>query len=123
MKNILGCYLMLHPTLAISNEESIQGNREQVMEFKTYMKIKIDKDFNKKFIDICEKENIPAALIDSNLLSRFNRTYELDHGSIVPLHFINKYYNNYKLVHITYAAIGNIDLYRFGIVLKKLLIC
>ena len=168
MKNILGCYLMPHPPLAIStigkgeerkiqstldscdiigreissikpeiiiiitphgtmfsdaiaisNEESIQGNLEQFMDFKTYMNIKIDKGFNKNLINICEKENIPAALIDSNLLSRFNRTYGLDHGSIVPLHFVNKYYNNYKLVHITYAAIGNIDLYRFGMALQK----
>lgn len=37
----------------------------------------------------------------------------------MPLHFIDKYYENYKVVHITYAPLSDIDLYKFGICIKK----
>ena len=38
---------------------------------------------------------------------------------MVPLYFVNKYYNDYKLVHITYSMIGDINLYKFGMQIKK----
>jgi AmmeMemoRadiSam system protein A len=38
---------------------------------------------------------------------------------MVPLYFINKHYSNYKFVHITYAALSDIDLYKFGISIRK----
>ena len=110
---------MFSDAIAISDEEHIKGDFSQFRDFDTYIEGTIDKEFNEELIDICERENISAAGIDSNLLRRFNRDYELDHGAMIPMYFINKYYKDYKIVHITYAALSDIELYKFGIAIRE----
>jgi len=53
------------------------------------------------------------------MLKNYNISLSLDHGAMVPLYFINKYYNNYKLVHITYTALSDVELYKFGMCISK----
>ncbi len=110
---------MFSDAIAISNEEHIKGDFTQFRDFDTYIEGTIDKEFNEELINICERENISAAGIDSNILRKFNRDYELDHGAMIPMYFINKYYKDYKTVHITYAALSDIELYKFGIVIRE----
>lgn len=110
---------MFSDAIAISNEEHIKGNFSQFKDFNTHIDGVIDKDFNEELINICKMENIPAAGIDSNILKRFSRDYELDHGAMIPMYFINKYYKEYKIVHITYSALSDIELYRFGMAIRK----
>ncbi len=110
---------MFSDAVAISNEEHIKGDFSQFRDFETYIEGRIDKEFNEELIEICKKDNIPAAGIDSEILKKFNREYELDHGAMIPMYFINKYYKNYKIVHVTYAALSDIELYKFGMAIKK----
>lgn len=110
---------MFSDAIAISNEEYIKGDFSQFRDFDTHIEGTIDKEFNEELINICERENISAAGVDSNLLSRFNRDYELDHGAMIPMYFINKYYKDYKIVHITYAALSDIELYKFGMAIRE----
>ncbi|WP_455539048.1 AmmeMemoRadiSam system protein A [Terrisporobacter sp.] len=110
---------MFSDALAISNEEYIKGDFSEFRDFDTYIEGEIDKKFNEELISICKRENIPAANIDSNILKRFNRKFELDHGAMIPMYFINKYYKDYKIVHITYAPLSDIDLYKFGMAIKE----
>lgn len=42
-----------------------------------------------------------------------------DYGAMIPMYFINKYYKNYKIVHVAYAAISDIELYKFGMAIRK----
>lgn len=67
----------------------------------------------------CYTDGISCGLVDSKIISRYDHDFTLDHGTMVPLYFVNKYYNNYKLVHITYSMIGDINLYKFGIEIRK----
>lgn len=110
---------MFSDAIAISNEEYIKGDFSQFRDFDTHIEGTIDKEFNEELINICERENISAAGVDSNLLRRFNRDYELDHGAMIPMYFINKYYKDYKIVHITYAALSDIELYKFGMAIRE----
>jgi len=110
---------MFSDALAISNEEHIKGDFSQFREFDTYIEGRIDKEFNEVLINICNRQNIPVAGIDSNILKKFNRKYELDHGAMIPMYFINKYYKKYKIVHVTYAALSDIELYKFGMAIRK----
>lgn len=110
---------MFSDAIAISNEKTISGDLRNFRDFETNMVADIDMDFNNELLNICKSENIAAAAVDSKLLRRFNKDYELDHGSMIPMYFINKYYNNYKLVHITYSILSDIDLYKFGMAIKK----
>ncbi|EKQ50147.1 MULTISPECIES: AmmeMemoRadiSam system protein A [unclassified Clostridium] len=110
---------MFSDAIAISDEETISGDLSQFRCANIKMDIPIDKEFNIKLGTACHLEGIPSVLVNSELLRRYNVSYELDHGTIVPLYFINKYYNEYKLVHITYSMIGDINLYKFGMEIKK----
>lgn len=110
---------MFSDALAISNEDYIKGDFRKFRDFDTYIEGKIDKKFNEELINICKRENIPAINIDSNILQKFNRQFELDHGAMIPMYFINKYYKNYKIVHVTYAPLSDIDLYKFGMAIKE----
>ena len=110
---------MFSDALAISNEDYIKGDFTKFRDFDTYIEGRIDKKFNEELINICKRENIPAVGIDSNILKKFNRQFELDHGAMIPMYFINKYYKDYKIVHVTYAALSDIDLYKFGMAIKE----
>ncbi|MEG1410325.1 MAG: AmmeMemoRadiSam system protein A [Terrisporobacter sp.] len=110
---------MFSNAIAISNEDEIKGNFNQFRDLETYIGGKIDKEFNEKLINICKKGHIPAVGIDSKLLKRFNKAFELDHGAMIPMYFINKFYKDYKIVHITYAMLSDIELYRFGIAIRE----
>lgn len=110
---------MFSDAIAISNEEDIQGNFTQFRDFNTYIDGKIDKEFNEELINICKKDHIPAAGIDSKLLKRFNKAFELDHGAMIPMYFINKFYKDYKIVHVTYSMLSDIELYRFGMAIRE----
>ena len=110
---------MFSDAIAISNEEKIKGNLIKFRDFETNIELEIDKEFNDELLNLCKSENISAAGIDSNLLRRFNKDYELDHGTMVPMYFINKYYTDYKLVHITYSILNDIELYKFGMAIQK----
>ncbi|ABR33428.1 AmmeMemoRadiSam system protein A [Clostridium beijerinckii] len=110
---------MFSDAIAISDEEKISGDLSQFRCTNIKMDIPIDKEFNVKLRTECHVEGIPSVLVDSELLRRYNVNYELDHGSIVPLYFINKYYKDYKLVHITYSMIGDVNLYKFGMEIKN----
>lgn len=110
---------MFSDAVSISNEDKIEGNFNQFRDFETYIQGQIDKEFNKELINICESENIPVVGIDTNLLRRFNRKIELDHGAMIPMYFINKYYKDYKIVHVTYASLSDIELYKFGMAIRE----
>lgn len=110
---------MFRDAVAISHEDSIRGDFRQFRAINVKMDITLDTKFNEKLNLNCLSANLPCALVDSKLLSRYNHEFTLDHGAMVPLYFVNKYYTHYKLVHITYSMIGDINLYKIGIEIKK----
>ncbi len=46
------------------------------------------------------------------------RNPALDHGTMVPLYFINKYFREYQLVRMGISGLSYADHYRFGMLLK-----
>jgi len=110
---------MFSDAIAISDEEIISGDLSQFRCANIKMNIPIDKEFNIKLGTVCHLEGIPSVLVNSDFLEKYDVSYELDHGTMVPLYFVNKYYNDYNLVHITYSMIGDINLYKFGMEIKK----
>lgn len=64
-------------------------------------------------------EDIVVAKVDKKFAKEYGFSDELDHGVLVPLYFINKYYRNYNIVNITYGLLSRPELYKFGMCLKK----
>lgn len=80
---------MFSDAVAISHEASISGDLRQFRAINIKMNIPIDMDFNEKLNLNCHSENISCGLVDSKLLSKYNHEFTLDHGTMVPLHFVN----------------------------------
>ena len=73
----------------------------------------------KAIINKSLKEDIKIAGVDKTLARRYRIENKLDHGTLVPLYFVDKVYKDFKLVHITYGLLPPIDLYKFGQCIKK----
>lgn len=71
----------------------------------------IEKVYDTEFIEslsaAAEKEHIPAGTLGE-------REKALDHGVMVPLNFIEKYYKEYKLVRVSISGLSSLTHYRFG---------
>ena len=110
---------MFSDAVAISAGKHIYGDLNQFRCSNIKISLDLDEEFVTSLSLKCHLEGIQSVLIDDKLLGRYGRKLELDHGSIVPLYFINKYYNDYKLVHITYSMIGDLNLYKLGILISN----
>lgn len=73
-----------------------------------------DREFADALIEEATDNNIPAVLVDHNLKKEYKLNSRLDHGVLVPLYFVTKYYRSFDLIHITYGLLSNMDLYGFG---------
>lgn len=60
----------------------------------------------------CDEAGIPAGTLGE-------RDPSFDHGTLVPLHFINRRYKGYKLVRISLSGLPREDHYRFGMLLRE----
>lgn len=110
---------MFQDAVAISLEESISGSLKQFNASSVQIEKTIDQELTKEIIKKATEANISYIPINHQILRRYYRAFELDHGTIVPLYYIEKAYPNYQLVHITYGLIKDIDLFRFGVIIKE----
>ena len=109
---------MFSDAIAISEGEMIAGDFGPFQCSEIRIEQPLDTQFNQELLKECQKNQISVVTVDEPLLKAYGRHFELDHGALVPLYFINKYYTNYKLVHITYAPINDRELYKFGMILE-----
>lgn len=87
-----------------------------------YMNIKMDfdNDFDlaNRIVENSEKNNVAAIRVDEELKKDYMLDSRIDHGTMVPLHFVVNHYSDFKLVHITYGILSNEELYKFGKIVK-----
>ncbi len=73
--------------------------------------VKFDVDYDTELVSrieyLADREDIAAGTLGE-------KDAELDHGVMVPLYFINKYYTNYKLVRIGLSGLPLNEHYRLG---------
>ncbi|CAH2213011.1 AmmeMemoRadiSam system protein A [Tepidibacter aestuarii] len=105
--------------VALSNGDSIYGDLGKFGASQVKLDLDINVSLTEKIIKYSEKENILTAKLTKDSAQRYGVKYELDHGTIVPLYFINKKYSSYKVVHITYGMLPKMQLYKFGMSIKK----
>jgi len=78
--------------------------------------VKITAMYDEEFIDILtkttQKEHIYAGIMGE-------RNKKLDHATMIPLYFINKYYTHYKTVRISISGMSLEQHYKFGKCIKK----
>jgi AmmeMemoRadiSam system protein A len=110
---------LFRDAIAVSHVPTISGNLRRFGAPHVKFEENINMHLTENIIRYADEENIYVAPITENSLKENNVLCELDHGSMVPLYYINKKYRDYELVHITYGMLPKIDLYKFGMAIKK----
>ena len=105
--------------IAISDVKEIKGDFAKFGNPSVGLKKDINTSLTKKIIEDTLDENISLAPINEDSKDNYGIELELDHGSLVPLYYIDKEYSDYNLVHITYGILGKSELYKVGRVIKS----
>lgn len=108
--------------IALAGGENLYGSFEKFGMGNLKYKFKNDLDLVEKILEESSKEDIVTVKIDKDTASMYNVDGDLDHGALVPLHFIEDEYKDFNLVHITYGILPPRDLYKFGQIIKKSII-
>ncbi|WP_352418309.1 AmmeMemoRadiSam system protein A [Proteiniborus sp.] len=110
---------LFNDAIAMSFENKIKGNLGRFSAPQVNLSLEIDIPLTRKIIEYSAKEDIITVVMTRDSAKTYDIEYELDHGSMVPLYFINKKHTKYKLVHITYGMLPKMQLYKFGMCIKK----
>lgn len=110
---------MFQDAIALAYEDTLKGSLRNFGVPQVNMEHSIDKRLTNKIFELASAENIPVVMATNSLLEQYEASLSIDHGALVPLYFIDKYYTDYKLVHITYAPLSDMELYRFGVIIQK----
>jgi len=96
----------------ISPGKEAKGNFSEFGQEKVGMEVEYDVDFVQQLSKLAEEKNIPAGTLGE-------KNKSLDHGTMVPLYFVNKYFNDYKLMRISISGLSYIDHYSLGKCIKE----
>lgn len=105
--------------LSVATSESIKGSLESFNAPEVEFNISIDTSLTESIREKAINEDIILVPVDEASIQQYGISSELDHGSMVPLYFINEQYKEYNLVHITYGLLSKEQLYTFGMVVKE----
>ena len=99
--------IMYSDYIHISPGKSAKGDFGEFGEKDISFEAEYDTEFSHKLSELAERNDIPAGTLGE-------RKKSLDHGTMVPLHFVNKYYTDYKLVRIGISGLSFMEHYEFG---------
>ncbi|MCX8128525.1 MAG: AmmeMemoRadiSam system protein A [Clostridia bacterium] len=103
----------------VSAGEELQGSLERFGAGDVKLRFDNNIDLVNKIISNAKQHGIFAGGLEDGILKKYGLSSELDHGTIVPLYFVNKKYNGFKLVHISISGLPFLDLYKFGMCISK----
>lgn len=104
--------IMYSDYIHISPGRGASGSFKEFGHGQISMHVEYDVDFVQQLSLLAEQSNIPAGTLGE-------KNKNLDHGAMVPLYFVNKYFNDYKLVRISISGLTYIDHYSFGKLISK----
>lgn len=105
--------------VAMSTGKNIFGNLSKFAAKQVEMNLGINQPLTEKIMEYSSKEKILTVEITKRSAKKYGIEYELDHGAMVPLYFINRKFSDYRVVHITYGMLSKMELYRFGMSIRK----
>ncbi len=97
----------------ISPGRHAEGNMGRFGAPQVRFSVDYDEAFVKALSELAEKESFPAGTYG-------DRMRELDHGTMVPLYFLNQQYKDYRLVRIGLSGESLLDHYRLGRMIRRI---
>lgn len=110
---------MFQDAVSISYEDDLCGDLGRFGASSVSMKTRVNRELASKINQFSNQYQVPSVLITNSFLKKYNASIGIDHGCMVPLYFINKFYKEYKIVIINYAFLGDMDLYKFGMAVRN----
>lgn len=99
--------IMYSDYIHISPGKGARGNLGNFGAPEVTFEVRYDTEFAKELTELTDTIGISAGTLGE-------KNKSLDHGTMVPLYFMNQYYTNYKLVRIAISGLSPITHYRFG---------
>lgn len=99
--------IMYSDYIHISPGKVARGNLGDFRAPEVAFEVKYDTEFVNELSELSDQMGISTGTLGEKKKS-------LDHGTMVPLYFINQYYTNYKLVRIAISGLSSLTHYRFG---------
>lgn len=91
----------------ISSGDGATGDLKKFGASQIKLSVDYDKELATKIVDFAKSKGLAAGFLGGSV--------GLDHGAIVPLSFVNKFYNDYKLVKLSLSGLSAAEHYRLGI--------
>ena len=91
----------------ISPGKAGYGDFYQFGDESTSISCAYDEEFVRNLENLCKAQGFPAGTLGT-------KTDILDHGTMVPLYFINQYYTDYELVRIGLSSLSYFEHYKLG---------
>lgn len=100
--------------IAILDKPVLQGSLKQF----GCPEVNINKKTEDKFLagldDYLFSKKVPSVFLDAETAKEYDADTSLDHGTVVPLYFIDKVYKNYTLTTINTGTLPLLNLYQIG---------
>ncbi|MBP1925359.1 AmmeMemoRadiSam system protein A/AmmeMemoRadiSam system protein B [Sedimentibacter acidaminivorans] len=105
--------VMYSDYIHISPGKKASGNFREFGETEIKLEVNYDEEFANKLAQLSEEEEIHAGTLGE-------KNKSLDHGTMVPLFFVDKYYKDYNIVRISISRLSFIEHYNFGKCISKI---
>ncbi|MDO4990063.1 MAG: AmmeMemoRadiSam system protein A [Eubacteriales bacterium] len=96
----------------ISPGKAAKGDMGQFRAPQLTFRVEYDAEFADTLSRLCERTGFPAGTLGE-------RKAELDHGTMIPLYYVNHYLQNYKLVRIGLSGLPLAEHYRLGRMIQQ----
>lgn len=96
----------------ISPEKGAKGDFSRFRAGNVKMEVSYDTDFVEKLCELTDNTSFPAGTYGE-------QDKHLDHGTMVPLYFVNQYWKDYRLVRIGLSGLPLVRHYELGSFIQK----
>ncbi|KDR93784.1 uncharacterized protein, PH0010 family/AmmeMemoRadiSam system protein A/AmmeMemoRadiSam system protein B [Peptoclostridium litorale DSM 5388] len=105
--------------LCILDDEVLRGDLGKFARPDVRFERQVDQDLQHVIREQFEKDKVQHIFIDGEKAQEYMVDMEIDHGCAVPLYYIQKEYNEFKIIHMTIGMLSIMDMYRAGVSLAK----
>lgn len=105
--------VMYSDYIHISPGKKASGTFREFGETEIKLEVNYDEEFANKLAQLSEVEEIHAGTLGE-------KNKSLDHGTMVPLFFVDKYYKDYNIVRISISRLSFMEHYNFGKCISKI---
>ncbi len=107
--------------LCINTLDKPKGDFSKFRHREIKYEFECDKDKAHKMCTELVANGISCLSLNHDTAGKYNISEDLDHGALVPLYFITKKYEDFKLIHISIGFLSKTEMYEAGRIISDVL--